>query len=115
MARHSKLVIFRLALQGVSQYLGHLITTDTFLRLYTRDENGSRVTAVAPGLSKQVYREPRLANVARESQGMQVTCYNDCAKVEPWPQLVENRTDYSDREPRGIGLGCKHTAGLFTQ
>ena len=35
MARHSKLIIYYLALQRVSQSLGHLITTDTFLRLYT--------------------------------------------------------------------------------
>jgi len=43
MARHSKLIIFYLTYQRVSQYLGHLITTDTFLRLYTSAENGSRV------------------------------------------------------------------------
>ena len=53
MARHSKLVIFYLALQSVSQYLGHLIVPDTFLRLYTSAENGSRVALLAPGLSKQ--------------------------------------------------------------
>jgi len=45
MARHSKLIIFYLALQRVSQYLGHLITTETFLRLYTSAENGFRVAA----------------------------------------------------------------------
>jgi len=39
MAKHKKLVIFYLALQRVSQYLGHLITTDTFLSLYTSAEN----------------------------------------------------------------------------
>jgi len=70
MARHSKLIIFYLTLQRVSQYLEHLITTDRFLRLYTSVENGSRVAAQAPGLSKQVQREPRLADIARESQGM---------------------------------------------
>jgi len=43
MARHSKLIIYYLASQRVSQYFGHLITTDTFLRLYTSAENGSRV------------------------------------------------------------------------
>jgi len=53
MARHSKLIVFYLALQRVSQYLGHLITIDTFLRLYTSAENGSRVGSLAPGLSKQ--------------------------------------------------------------
>jgi len=52
MARHSKLVIFYLALQKVPQYLGHLITTYTFLRLYTSAEKGSRAPALAPGLSK---------------------------------------------------------------
>ena len=35
MARHSKLVIFYQAFQGGSQYLGHPIATDTFLRSYT--------------------------------------------------------------------------------
>jgi len=72
--------LFYLALQRVSQYLGHLITTDTFLRLHTSAENGSRVAAQPPGLSKQALREPRLADIARESQGMHVTCYNDHAK-----------------------------------
>jgi len=52
MARHSKLIDFYLALQRVSQYLGHLITTDTFLMLYTSPENGSRVEALPPGMSK---------------------------------------------------------------
>ena len=33
--------------------MGHLITTDTFLRLYTSTENGSRVETLPPGLSKQ--------------------------------------------------------------
>jgi len=56
------------------------MTTDTFLRLYTSPENGSRVVALPPGLSKQALREPRLADIARESQGMQVTCYTDHAK-----------------------------------
>ena len=53
MARHSKLIVLYLALQRVSQYLGHLITIDTFLRFYTSAENGSRVESLAPGLSKQ--------------------------------------------------------------
>jgi len=53
MVRHTKLVIFYLALQRVSQYLGRLITTDRFLRLYTSTENGSRVVPLPPGLSKQ--------------------------------------------------------------
>ena len=54
MARHSKLIIFYLTLQRVYLvYLGHLMTTDTFLRLYTSAENGSRVVALPPGLSKQ--------------------------------------------------------------
>jgi len=47
------LIIFYLALQIVSQYLGHLITPDTFLRLYASAENGSRVALLASGLSKQ--------------------------------------------------------------
>jgi len=40
-----------------------------------------------------------------------------CLRVEltPWLQLVENRTNHSVRQPHGIGLGCKHTAGLFMQ
>jgi len=45
------LVIFYLALQSVSQYVGHLITTDTFLRLYTSAENGYSVAALATVLS----------------------------------------------------------------
>jgi len=80
MARHSKLIISYLVLQRVSQYLGYHVTTDTFLRLYTSAENGSRVAALAPGLSKQALRVPHLADIARESQGMHVTCYNDHAK-----------------------------------
>jgi len=81
-ARHLKLGILYLALhlQRVSQYLGQLITTDTFLRLDTSAETGSRVASLAPGLSKQAQREPRLADIARESQGMYVTCYIDHAK-----------------------------------
>jgi len=46
------LIVFYLALQSVP-ILGHLITIDTFLRLYTSAENGSRVESLAPGLSKQ--------------------------------------------------------------
>jgi len=79
-SRHSKLIVFYLALQRMSQYLGHLITIDTFLRLYTRAENGSRVQSLAPSLSKQALREPRLADIARESQRMHVTCYTDPAE-----------------------------------
>ena len=33
--------------------LGHLITADTFLRLYTSAENGSRVESLAPGQNKR--------------------------------------------------------------
>jgi len=80
MARHPKLIIFYLALQRVSQYVGYLIATDTFLWLYTSAENGSRVASLTPGLSKQVQREPQLVNIARESQGMRLTCYNDHAE-----------------------------------
>jgi len=63
-----------------TQSLGYLITTDTFLRLYTSAENRSRVAASASGLSKQAKREPFLADIARESQGLPVTCYNYGAK-----------------------------------
>jgi len=35
MARHSKLITFYQAFQRVSQYLGHFVTTDAFLRLCT--------------------------------------------------------------------------------
>jgi len=35
-ARHSKLIIFYLAFQRVSQYLRHLVNTDTFLHTSTR-------------------------------------------------------------------------------
>jgi len=79
MARHSKLDIFYLALQRVSQYLGHLITPDTFLRLHTSAENGSRVAALLQ-VCQNKRRESCLPDIARESQEMHMTCYNDRAK-----------------------------------
>ena len=47
--------------------MGHLITPDTFLRLYTSAENGSRVESLAPGLSKTTVKR---ATVGRYCPGI---------------------------------------------
>jgi len=53
MTGHSILIIFYQAFQRVPQYLGHLITTDIFLKFYTSAGYGSRVVeALAPALPK---------------------------------------------------------------
>jgi len=68
MTRHSKLSAFYQAFQRVSQYLGDLITTGTFLR-YTSARYGYRVAALTPALPKLVYREPSSADIALECPG----------------------------------------------
>jgi len=95
----------------VSSYLGQLITTNTWLRLYTSAEYGSRVVVHAPALPKRAQREPCLVDIARKCTRLATTIVL-LVKLAPWLQLVENHTDYSIRQPHGITLSCKHTVGL---